>query len=200
MEQNSTTTEAAPLFAGEAWFDPIEAEVRERVRQFLESMIDEEATAALGRGRYERGAAAGYRNGTRKRRLLGSFGPVEIAVTRARLTTADGATREWRSAVLPRYARMTRHVEALIASAYLSGTNTRRVKQRSGRCSKAPSARTSSVGCGASSRLAVSRKSTVSPALSTALYKYFHLPLIRTYVSSSGQLTRTERLSKISVK
>lgn len=36
MEQNSTTTEAAPLFAGQAWFDPIEAELRERVRQFLE--------------------------------------------------------------------------------------------------------------------------------------------------------------------
>jgi hypothetical protein len=32
MEQNSTTTEAAPLFAGEAWFDPIEAELRGRVR------------------------------------------------------------------------------------------------------------------------------------------------------------------------
>ena len=73
MEQNSTTTAAAPLFAGEAWFDPIEAELRERVRQFLENMIDEEATAALGRGRYARGAAAGYRNGTRKRRLLGSL-------------------------------------------------------------------------------------------------------------------------------
>ena len=102
MEQNSTTTAAASLFAGEAWFDPIEAELRERVRQFLENMIDEEATAALGRGRYARGAAAGYRNGTRKRRLLGSFGPVEIAVPRARLTAADGATREWRSAVLPR--------------------------------------------------------------------------------------------------
>jgi putative transposase len=132
MEQNSTTTAAAPLFAGAAWFDPIEAELRERVRQFLENMIDEEATAALGRGRYARGAAAGYRNGTRKRRLLGSFGPVEIAVPRARLAAADGATREWRSAVLPRYARMTRQVEALIASAYLSGTNTRRVKRALG--------------------------------------------------------------------
>ena len=52
MEQNSTTTETAPLFAGEAWFDPIEAELRERVRQFLEEMIEHEATAALGRGRW----------------------------------------------------------------------------------------------------------------------------------------------------
>jgi putative transposase len=132
VDKDSTTTEAAPLFAGEAWFDPIEAELRERVRQFLEEMIEQEATAALGRGRYERGAAAGCRNGTRKRRLLGSFGPVEIAVPRARLLAGDGTAHEWRSAVLPRYARMTRQVEALIASAYLSGTNTRRVKRALG--------------------------------------------------------------------
>ncbi len=80
MEKSSTAPEAAPLFAGDTWFDPIEAELRERVRQFLEEMIEQEATTALGRGRYERGATAGSRNGTRSRRLLGSFGPVEIHV------------------------------------------------------------------------------------------------------------------------
>jgi putative transposase len=132
MDKSSTITEAGPLFAGEAWFDPIEAELRERVRQFLEEMIAQEATAALGRDRYQRGAAAGYRNGTRRRGLLGSFGPVEIAVPRARLLAGDGTSREWQSGVLPRYARMTRQVEALIASAYLSGTNTRRVKRALG--------------------------------------------------------------------
>ena len=73
------------MFAAEGWFDPIEAELRGRVRQFLEEMIEQEATAALGRGRYERGANAGYRNGTRTRRLLGSFGPVELAGSAARL-------------------------------------------------------------------------------------------------------------------
>jgi putative transposase len=132
MDKSSTIREAGPLFAGEAWFDPIEAELRERVRQFLEEMIAQEATAALGRDRYQRGAAAGYRNGTRRRGLLGSFGPVEIAVPRARLLAGDGTSREWQSGVLPRYARMTRQVEALIASAYLSGTNTRRVKRALG--------------------------------------------------------------------
>ena len=50
MEKSSTMPEAVPLFAGDAWFDPIEAELRERVRQFLEEMIEQEATAALGRG------------------------------------------------------------------------------------------------------------------------------------------------------
>ena len=45
---------------------------------------------------------------------------------------ADGTSREWRSEALPRYARMTRQVEALIAGAYLSGTNTRRVRRALG--------------------------------------------------------------------
>ena len=95
MKENSTHT--TPLL----WFDPIEAELRERVRGFLEEMVEQEATAALGRSRYQRGVGGGYRNGTRSRRLLGSFGPIEIAVPRARLFTADGTSCEWRSAVLP---------------------------------------------------------------------------------------------------
>ena len=45
------------------------------------------------------------------------------------MVVEDGDTQEWRSAALPRYARMTRQVEALIAGVYLSGTNTRRVKR-----------------------------------------------------------------------
>jgi len=50
---------------------------------------------------------------------------VEIAVPRARLSTADGTTQEWQSAVLPRYARRTRQADALIASAYLFGIDNR---------------------------------------------------------------------------
>jgi len=133
MEQGSTTTEAdgTGLFAGDAWFDPIEAGIRERVRGFIQELLEQELTASVGRGKSERAAGKpkGYRNGTRKRQLLGSFGPVEVEVPRARMAAADGGTTEWRSAALPRYARMTRQVEALIAGAYLSGTNTRRVKR-----------------------------------------------------------------------
>jgi hypothetical protein len=40
----------------------------------------------------------------------------------------NGSTQEWRAAALPRYARMTRQVEALIAGAYLAGTNTRNAR------------------------------------------------------------------------
>ncbi|MGC1785074.1 MAG: IS256 family transposase [Acidobacteriaceae bacterium] len=134
MEKNSTATPAGSLFDGSAWFDPIEAGVRERMRGFIEGMLEEELTAALGRARYGRdgGPADGYRHGVRRRRLLGSFGPLEITVPRARVARPEGGTREWRSAVLPRYGRMTRQAEALIAASYLAGTNTRRVKRALG--------------------------------------------------------------------
>ncbi len=130
MGEDSTTTQAATLFTGEAWFDPIEAGIRERIRGFIEALFEEELTAALGRGRCERavGAPLGYRHGTRERQLLGSFGPVQVGVPRARMA-GEGGTREWRSSALPRYARMTRQVEALIAGTYLAGANTRRVKR-----------------------------------------------------------------------
>src|SRR5689334_442972 len=118
------------VFAGEAWFDPIEAGLRGRIRGLIEELVEQELEAALGRGRYERvGGAVGHRHGHRRRQLTGSFGSVEIAVPRARLHARDGSTHEWRSAVLPRYARRTRQAEALIASAYLAGTNTRRVQR-----------------------------------------------------------------------
>jgi len=133
MEETSTKTQAddTTLFAGDAWFDPIEAGIRDRVRGFIEELLEQELTAALGRTRHERaeGEPAGYRNGARERQLLGSFGPVELSVPRARMAAEGGGTQEWRSATLPRYSRMTRQVEALIAGAYLSGTNTRRVKR-----------------------------------------------------------------------
>ena len=72
-------------------------------------MIEQELAATLGRGRYKRPgasadeapAAAGHRHGHRSRRITGSFGTVEIAVPRARMTGMDGATREWRSQALP---------------------------------------------------------------------------------------------------
>ena len=130
---------ASPAYPGEAWFDPIEVAIRDRVRGFIEELVEAELDDALGRSRYQRAAAAhvasdpaGYRHGRRARQLLGSFGAVTIRVPRARLKQADGMSREWRSEALPRYARMTRQVEALIAGAYLSGTNTRRVRRALG--------------------------------------------------------------------
>ena len=53
MTTDSTTTvDDATLFLGEAWSDPIEAGIRDRIRGFIEDLIEEELAAALGRGRY----------------------------------------------------------------------------------------------------------------------------------------------------
>src|ERR1700692_4120304 len=88
------TEMAVDLF--DNWFDPIEAEVRARSRQFIEELIRGELDAALSRPRYERSQMAAneakdgvssYRHGSRTRSLTGTFGPIEIAVPRARLTT-----------------------------------------------------------------------------------------------------------------
>jgi putative transposase len=50
-------------------------------------------------------------------------------VPRARIEGEDGKVTEWRSNALPRYQRLTKRAEALIAAVYLAGTNTRRVKR-----------------------------------------------------------------------
>ena len=55
MTTDSTTTvDDGTLFLGEAWSDPIEAGIRDRIRGFIEELIEEELAAALGRGRYQR--------------------------------------------------------------------------------------------------------------------------------------------------
>ena len=120
------------------WFDPIEASLRVRVRDFLEAMLEAELEEVLARSRYARKpqsnpaeapAVTGHRHGHRSRSLLGTFGKVEIAVPRARLNTADGKTTEWRSQALRAYQRRTLAADALIAGCYLAGTNTRRVRR-----------------------------------------------------------------------
>jgi len=136
---HSTACASEQLF--DDWFDPIELGVRTRVRGFIEELIEAELEEALSRPRYGRAARAGagngdvapnvsgHRHGHRSRSLMGTFGRVEIKVPRARLTAADSKTSEWKSKTLPAYQRRTRAADALIAGAYLAGTNTRRVRR-----------------------------------------------------------------------
>jgi putative transposase len=140
----------AELF--ETWFDPIETAVRERVHGFIQAMIEAELDEALSRTRYARsgkacpapksgtpddeaagvGALRGHRHGHRSRSLMGTFDAVEINVPRARIEAPGGKTTEWKSNVLPAYQRRTKAADALIAGAYLAGTNTRRVRRALG--------------------------------------------------------------------
>jgi putative transposase len=66
---------------------------------------------------------------TFERQVIGTFGAETVKVPRARLVDDAGQTSEWRSEALRRYQRLTKKAEALIASVYLAGTNTRRVKR-----------------------------------------------------------------------
>lgn len=135
---------AAADVAGERlfdnWFDPIEMALRTKVRGFIETLVEEELETALSRPRYGRRMApsaadhadepiVGHRHGHRMRSLIGTFGPTEIAIPRARIVGKDGKTTEWKSRALRAYQRRTRAADALIASTYLSGTNTRRVRR-----------------------------------------------------------------------
>jgi transposase-like protein len=164
MTSNSTNSAALQSQAETAihllddWFDPIEAGLRDRVREFIQGMIEAELEAALSRPRYAHrpkeasenadGASGitGHRHGHRSRSLLGTFGRVKITVPRARLDSAEGKTTEWKSTALRAYQRRTQQADALIAGAYLAGTNTRRVRRA-----------LSAVFCGAVGKDTVSR-------------------------------------------
>jgi putative transposase len=91
--------------------------------------LQEEVAAALGAPRSQRVAErAGYRHGSKPRRLTQRTGTVQLEVPRARLAEADGGEREWQSQLVPRYRRSSREVEQSVLGVYLSGSNTRRIR------------------------------------------------------------------------
>lgn len=108
----------------------LETLIRRRARGLIDAIVEEELEAALGAAESARVGAArqGYRHGTRARTLTTSLGPTTFAMPRARVRTAEGATVEWRSALVPRYQRRSERVDEAILGVYLSGTNTRRIK------------------------------------------------------------------------
>ena len=111
--------------------DRLSVALRGELRTLVERMIREELCEALGAEPYQRTPERqGYQHSPRERTITTGLGPVTVTVPRGRLfTTAEGETTEWRSELLPRYARRTREVNAALAGLYLAGTNTRRVKQ-----------------------------------------------------------------------
>lgn len=127
----NTDTSLLALLANEVGYDPIEDRLRQNIRATIEALFEEELAAFIGRCRYGRGGTTkkGYRNGHRDRQLVGTFGTETVSVPRARIENEEGKITEWRSKALPRYQRLTKTAEALIASVYLAGTNTRRVKR-----------------------------------------------------------------------
>ncbi len=104
--------------------------LRTRVREAIEITLEEELAEALGCGRYERsGERRGYRNGTQRRTITTAYGPKDLEIPRGRLVSEDGSSEEFRSQIVPRYARRSREVDEAILGAYLAGANSRRIRK-----------------------------------------------------------------------
>src|SRR5258708_28960298 len=96
------------------WFDPLEAEVRARSREFIEELLRGELEAAFSRPRYGRSlmsgsegraSVAGHRHGSRTRSLTGTFGPIVIAVPPGPRIAPHGKTAEWENQTLRAFNR-----------------------------------------------------------------------------------------------
>ena len=110
--------------------EDIHSLLRRRVREAIEITLEEELSEALGCGPYERSAERlGYRNGKQRRCITTALGARELEIPRGRVLLEDGSTEEYRSQIVPRYARRTREVDEAILGAYLAGVNSRRIKK-----------------------------------------------------------------------
>lgn len=125
VREGNTTREEAARFRQD-----ILDRLRGKVREVIEVSLQEELAELLGSGRYERTEVRrGYRNGLQERTVTTVMGPRSLRIPRARVVDGDGTTREFRSALLPRYARRTREIDAAILGIYLAGANSRRIRK-----------------------------------------------------------------------
>ena len=108
--------------------DVLSEGIRSRIRGFIEEMMSEELDAVLGAGRYVRSEVRrGYRNGSRPREVTTSFGKTEFNRPRA-VIFEGGREVEYQSAIVERYRRRARQVDAALLGMYFGGVNTRKVR------------------------------------------------------------------------
>lgn len=124
MEETSTSPGTILQFRQD-----IEAQFRRHIRAALDVALKEELAAALASDRHERTERrCGYRNGTIERTITTPDGTRTVTVPRGRVAGKDGATTEFHSHLLPRYARRTREIDDAILGCYLGGVNSRRIR------------------------------------------------------------------------
>ena len=106
--------------------DSLEGYVREGARRMLAAALEEEVTAFLERGRYERGKPfRGYRNGYHaEREVTVGVGAVPVRVPRVAAVPAAVAPEGFRSQVVQRYERASAGTQELFVRLYLEGLST----------------------------------------------------------------------------
>src|SRR5271156_5506267 len=93
----------------------------ELIRAGLQALVDAEATAALGAGRYERTEErTTYRNGTRSKTVSTTSGDVEVQIPKLRAGS-------FFPSLLERRRRIDQALHAVIMEAYVHGVSTRNV-------------------------------------------------------------------------
>jgi putative transposase len=105
----------------EVYYGCIEAFAREKIRGWIEDLLEEEVTELLGRAKSERKGSVveqpGYRNGYGKpRQFTLSMGTVKVRRPRVR-----NVEERFRSRVLPLFKRQTGEVRDLLPELYLHG-------------------------------------------------------------------------------
>lgn len=104
--------------------------IRSRLREMIETILEDELEAVLGAGSSERTAGRrGYRHGSRERPLTCQAGTTTLRVPRARIFDDLGGTLEHRSGFIPHYERRTEAVNEALLGAYVMGTSTRKVSK-----------------------------------------------------------------------
>jgi putative transposase len=97
--------------------------MREAIRLIIEETLEAEVSEALGRGYYEHGEGAGYRNGYRVGKLKSAEGRVEYAVPQV----ADTAS-PWKSEVKQALLGRTEELERLAIEMYARGLSMRDIE------------------------------------------------------------------------
>ena len=99
----------------------VEDRVRLAAERMYQALIDAEATAAVGAGRYERtDARTAYRNGSRERVLSTTAGDLNLKIPKLR-------SGSFFPSLLERRRRVDQALFAVIMEAYLHGVSTRKV-------------------------------------------------------------------------
>jgi putative transposase len=110
-KQNTISTTASTVC-----YETLESFARTHIQHWLQDLLEAEVTEFLGRGRHERGASRGYRNGYGKpRRLALTAGTVTVQRPRRRLDES------FESRVLPLFKRQSQELGAMLPELYLHG-------------------------------------------------------------------------------
>ena len=117
MEEKSTRDR----FGSRELWESLEEMARGRIQEFVQTLLEEEVTALVGRSKSERreavDAPAVYRNGHGKPRKLAMMGgTVEVRRPRVR-----GLEERFESRILPLFRRRTKEVSELLPQLYLHG-------------------------------------------------------------------------------